>query len=185
MCAALRARGLEPVHVPLIAFEAVRHELPAADLYVLSSATALAFTDLAGRDVAVVGEATARAAHEHGARVVLTADNLAQDLAARLAALPGRHVHVCAEVVTRPLGHACVVYRTVETAVAALPDVDVITLASGSAARHLARLGCTAPILCIGPSTATACRELGLTVAGVAHPHTSGGLAALAEQHLG
>lgn len=65
-------------------------------------------------------------------------------------------------------------YRTV--AVAPEPDelerlagADVVTLASPSAAANLAGLNLLGvPVVCIGPSTAIAARDHGLTVAGVA-----------------
>lgn len=176
---ALDAAGLSPLHVPLIATEPVAHTLPAADVLVVSSATVFQHVQLPELPVAVVGEKTAAALRALGREPALVADNLASDLERRLAAVPGRHLHLRAEVVTRELGHeGVVVYRTVEPHVERLPDVDFITLASGSAARHLARLDHRGRIVCIGPTTARICAELGLEVAAVATPHTSEGLVA-------
>ena len=61
--------------------------------------------------------------------------------------------------------------------------VDAIVLASGSAVRQLQPL-CTPdrlpPLICIGPSTAAVCTELGLSVAAIAdRPHDDALIAAL------
>ncbi|MCB9742504.1 MAG: uroporphyrinogen-III synthase [Alphaproteobacteria bacterium] len=84
-----------------------------------------------------------------------------------------------AEVVPIPL------YRTVcpagaAEALDAARPFSVITLASGSAARHLAAMGVDlegAHVVAIGPSTAGIAELLGLRVRAVARPHTAEGLA--------
>ena len=69
-------------------------------------------------------------------------------------------------------------YRTVpvepgESELAALVAADVITLASPSAATNLARLGITdVPAVCIGPTTTSAARAVGIRVAGTASEPT-------------
>ncbi|MFH1024869.1 MAG: uroporphyrinogen-III synthase [Planctomycetota bacterium] len=64
-------------------------------------------------------------------------------------------------------------------------EVDIITLASPSAARHLLRLAGAAalariPCVSIGPVTTKAARALGFSVAAEARPRTAAGIAAAA-----
>ena len=75
------------------------------------------------------------------------------------------------------------VYRTVEvehtaSELAELRAADVVVLVSGSAARSLASRGGAgeALVVCIGPKTADAAREVGLSVGLVAHEATSEGI---------
>ena len=56
-------------------------------------------------------------------------------------------------------------YRTRELEPAEFPDVDVVVLASGSAARAFARTGSAAQVVAIGPQTAAEARAAGLDVA--------------------
>ena len=194
---ALEAGGAAAVHVPLIAFEPTGAALPVTapdDLLVLTSATAVEHLDPAGIScpIAAVGPSTRAALEARGLEVWLHPPRaLAEALVEALGDLAGRRVvYPRAEVVPpgfearlRAAGAEVVsvpVYRTVATEVPALPEVEVVTLASGSAARHLARLEHSGRIAAIGPSTARVCRELGLEVAVVADPHTSEGLAAAA-----
>jgi uroporphyrinogen-III synthase len=68
-------------------------------------------------------------------------------------------------------------YRTIELAPDEAPDVDVVLLASASAARSLARTTArTVPVVVIGPQTASAAHELGLDVAAEAAGHDLDGL---------
>jgi uroporphyrinogen-III synthase len=69
-----------------------------------------------------------------------------------------------------------VLYRTVPLRPDAFPDADLVVLASASAARALAGLGATAPVVSIGPVTSAAAREAGLTVAAEAGTHDLDGL---------
>jgi uroporphyrinogen-III synthase len=70
-------------------------------------------------------------------------------------------------------------YRTVELTPENAPEVDVVLLASPSAARSFARTRARAvPVVVIGPHTAAAARELGLDVAGEAAEHDLDGLLA-------
>jgi len=70
---------------------------------------------------------------------------------------------------------------------AALRGADAILLASGSAARSLARLGDTADalVVCIGPTTAEAARESGLEVGLVAEEATAQGMIAAVVSYFG
>jgi uroporphyrinogen-III synthase len=68
-------------------------------------------------------------------------------------------------------------YRTIELAPADVPDIDVVLLASPSAARSLARTAARAvPVVVIGPQTASVANELGLDVAAEAGDHDLDGL---------
>ncbi|MCB9765300.1 MAG: uroporphyrinogen-III synthase [Alphaproteobacteria bacterium] len=207
---ALVRGGAEVVAVPLIAFQATGCAIPAprpGDVVALTSATAARALAAVGRDdllrvgtLAVVGPRTEAEVRALGVIPALTPRRaLADALADALGDLTGRRVlYPRAEVVPprfeqrlRAAGAEVVpipLYRTVcppgagALLDAALP-VDVITLASGSAARHLVALGRDlghARIVAIGPSTAREARALGLTVAAVADPHTAEGLAAAA-----
>ena len=190
--------GATPVHVPLIAFEAtgarVRHVGP-DEVLAITSATAVEYLDPSGihGQIAAVGPST-RAALEarHLSVHICPERGLAEALLPHLAGR--RVVYPRAEVVPPAFERALLeagadvsavaVYRTLEPRVLELPEVEVITLASGSAARHLARLDHSAPIVAIGPSTAAVCAEVGLEVTAVASPHTSAGLAEAALKAL-
>ncbi len=68
-------------------------------------------------------------------------------------------------------------YRTKELRPAAFPDVELVVLASASAARAYAALGRRIPAVSIGPQTTTAARELGIEVVSEAETHDLQGLA--------
>jgi uroporphyrinogen-III synthase len=58
------------------------------------------------------------------------------------------------------------------------PEGDVAVLASASAARALAATGARLPVVAIGPQTAAAARDSGLTVLAEAESHDVDGLVA-------
>lgn len=72
-------------------------------------------------------------------------------------------------------------YRTRELSVEALPECDLIVLASASSARALARLGARAPVVSLGPETTRVARRAGLVVAAEAKTHDLDGLVAAVE----
>ena len=206
LSAALVAGGARPIHVPLIAFEPTGAAWPRVqpgDVLAVTSATAVDYLDEAVTDclIAAVGPTTRAALEARGLQVAICPHRgLAEALVAALGDLRGRRVLYPRAVVVPPeferrLAEAGAevlaigVYRTTEPEVGSLPPAEVITLASGSAARHLARLDTTGRLAVIGPSTARVCRQLGLRVDAVATPHTSAGLASAAlgllPQHLG
>ena len=209
----LIARGVTIHRAPLIATAPTGATLPPlspSDWVVFTSQRAvaalaggdrLALPGLAECSVAAVGPATARALQRAGRAPDLVP--VAAHALGLLAALDAvghisRVVYPCAAETQGTLEAGLAarsiplvrvpVYATVcpEGAGAALDaalPADVITLASGSAARHLAALGRDlggARIAVIGPSTEAACRSLGLRVDAVAAPHTADGLAAAA-----
>jgi len=78
-------------------------------------------------------------------------------------------------------------YRTIELRPPEPPEGDVAVLASASAARALAATGARIPVVTIGPQTAAAARQAGLTVLAEAESHDLDGLvaavAAVAARH--
>jgi uroporphyrinogen-III synthase len=153
--------------------------------------------------VAVVGPSTATELTSSGMTVSLvpqkaTAGALAEALAAT--GLAGRSVLLLHGTMSSPelaasLAAAgakvttAVAYTTVEGVEdpdllrtrASRGELDVVTLASGSAARALASaIGSDAffrlRLVCIGPATAEVVRELGVEPARIATPHTADGL---------
>ena len=76
-------------------------------------------------------------------------------------------------------------YRTLELDPADVPQVDLVLLASPSAARAFARTRARAvPVVVIGPQTEATARQLGLEIAAEAEAHDLGGLLAALERVL-
>jgi len=67
-------------------------------------------------------------------------------------------------------------YRTKERRPAAFPQVDLVVLASASAARAFAALGSRAPAISIGPQTTAEAEKLGIELRGEAATPDLGGL---------
>jgi uroporphyrinogen-III synthase len=133
--------------------------------------------------VAAIGAATADALRAHGVEPSLVAAVSTQEgLAAELPRPAGRVLFAGAEgardVLVRELDAEFVpLYRTVEERPASFPDADVVVLASGSAARSLARLRRDLPCVSIGPSTSAEARGHGLSVLAEAERPDVDGLA--------
>jgi uroporphyrinogen-III synthase len=192
----LEAMGCEPVVWPLIAVEPLGGEPvdPGAyDWVVVTSPNGAA--ELARRltasprHLAAIGPGTAAALREHGLEPALVPRKSTQEgLLAEFPRPAGRVLVAAAEGARRVIVDALAadflaLYRTVELAPDVVPDVDVVLLASASAARSLARTAArVVPVVVIGPQTAIAARELGLDVVAEAADHDLDGLlAALAE----
>jgi uroporphyrinogen-III synthase len=132
------------------------------------------------KQIAAIGRGTADALREHGLRADLVPAVATQE--GLLAELPaGRLLLVAAEGARRLLveernADFMAVYRTVELRPATRPRGDLALLASASAARAFAATGAAIPVVAIGPQTAAAARELGLSVAAVAETHDVEGL---------
>jgi uroporphyrinogen-III synthase len=62
-------------------------------------------------------------------------------------------------------------YRTVELVPDSFPEVDLVVLASASAARAYGRTGNRAPCVSIGPVTTAEAKALGLSVVAEAETH--------------
>ena len=134
---------------------------------------------LSGVKLAAVGPSTARSLAEHGLRADFVPRTPgARHLGAELPADAGQTVlHLTSQVAEAELQEALLargltyeraeLYRTVpavptENELERLKAADVVTLASGSAARHLAKLaGTDFRVAAMGPQTAEAAREMG------------------------
>jgi uroporphyrinogen-III synthase len=202
----LAAIGVEPVVVPLISRLRVidlPRSPPAHDwLLLTSAASAEAVAGWAGGcgKVAVVGPATAARAAALGFSIAVQARaSTGASLVATLGDLTGvTLLYPCADDPTPATEEALresgatvirvVVYRNVEPVGAieglrAAGAVDLAALTSASTARRLA-MACAElgvrppPIAAIGPSTAAAAIEQGLSVVLVSSPHTVDGLVA-------
>jgi len=188
----LDAIGCEPVVWPLIAVEpldAAPIDPSPYDWVVVTSPNGAA--ELARRltapprRLAAIGPGTAAALRAHGYEPDLVSRESTQEgLLAEMPEPAGRVLVAAAEGARRVIADALgadflPLYRTVELAPDEAPDVDVVLLASPSAARSLARTAARAvPVVVIGPQTAGAAHELGLDVAAEADEHDLDGLLA-------
>jgi uroporphyrinogen-III synthase len=185
----LRELGYEVVSCPLIAVEPLGDDSIDASQYdwlVVTSRTGAAELGrrLAGRPrrIAAVGAGTAEALREHGLSVDFVPSVASQDgLVAELPRPPGRVLLAAAEgarrLVVDELGADFVaLYRTRELAPARFPDANVVVLASPSAARAYAALGCAARVVSMGPQTTAAARGAGLEVTAEARHSDLAGL---------
>jgi uroporphyrinogen III methyltransferase / synthase len=141
------------------------------------------------RQLAAVGPGTAAALREHGLEPALVSRESTQEgLLAELPRPAGHVLVAAAEGARRVLAEALAadflpLYRTVELSPDETPDVDIVLLASPSAARSLARTSArAAPVVVIGPQTAGAACALGLHVAAEAADHDLDGLLAALER---
>jgi uroporphyrinogen-III synthase len=173
----LRALGHEVVSCPLIAVEALGDDSIDASGYdwlVVTSRNGAAelARRLTGRPghLAAVGPGTAEVLRAHGLTVDLVPRVASQEgLVDELPRLPGRVLLAAAEGARQLLVDALgadfvALYRTRELRPATFPDVDLVVLASASAARAYAALGRAAPAVSIGPQTTAAARAAGLDV---------------------
>jgi uroporphyrinogen-III synthase len=194
----LEAMGCEPVVWPLIAVEPLDGgpvDPGPYDWVVVTSpngAVELAHRLTAPpRHLAAIGPGTAAALRQHGLEPTLVSRESTQEgLLAELPQPAGRVLVAAAEGARRVIVEALAadflpLYRTVELAPDEAPDVDVVLLASPSAARSLSRTAArTARVVVIGPQTAAAARELALDVAAEAADHDLDGLLAALERVL-
>lgn len=161
-----------------------------------------------GGRVAAVGPVTADAVRALGVEPSFVAQRASEDIAAGLWPLEGVRVLLPQADIADPRladelresGAAVdtvVAYRTVEVepslwGVLPLRIADAIVLASGSAVRSLASiagslegLGESTLLVCIGPKTAAAAREVGLPVGLVADETTADGIIRALVTHFG
>jgi uroporphyrinogen-III synthase len=174
----LRAEGFDVVHRPLIRIEAVDGpplRTGGYDWLVLTSRNAveLLFARLEGPlpRVAVIGPGTAEALRARGVEPAVVARLSTQEgLLAELPQPTGRVLFAGAEgardVLVRELGADFEpLYRTVELRPHDFPEVDVVVLASPSAARALASIRRDLPCVTVGSVTGKEARRCDLTVA--------------------
>jgi uroporphyrinogen-III synthase len=186
----LAADGYEPVHCPLIATEALGDDpidVGRYDWVIVTSANGA--RELLRRAsgplprVAAIGRATADAL---GRADLVPRVSTQEGLLAELPRPPGRVLFAGAEGARRLLVNELQadfvpLYRTRELEPGALPEADLVVLASPSAARALARLTTELPAVAIGPETARAARACGIGVVTEAATQDLEGLMAAVE----
>jgi uroporphyrinogen-III synthase len=186
LVARLRALGHEVEVCPLIAIEPTGPEeidVSGYDWVVVTSANAA--RELAERmrgrpvRIAAIGAATASALSVEPDLVPKVSTQ--EGLLAELPRPAGRVLFAGAEGARRlladELGADFVpLYRTEELRPDGFPDGDLVVLASASAARAYAALGCSAPVVSIGPETTAAAKRAGLRVAAEGRTHDLDGL---------
>lgn len=173
----LRAERFDVLHVPLVRidpFDGPPIHAADYDWLVLTSPSAVEclFRRLEGPlpRVAVIGPGTAQALRAQSVEPTLVARRSTQEgLVEELPRPVGRVLFAGAEgarnVLVSELGADFLpLYRTVELRPDDFPDVDVVVLASPSAARTLAELRRDLACVAIGPVTAEEARRLGLIV---------------------
>lgn len=181
--------------------DSLLRELPSYDWIVFTSANGVAAVGerlgpLGEVKVAVVGPATAEAVRALGVEPAFLPQRFAaEEIAPGLGPVEGSRVLLPQADIAEPqladqlrargaTVDAFAAYRTIEIqpSVAGLSTIkraDVIVLASASAARSLARIEGIddgSLIVCIGPRTAEAAREAGLSVGLVAEKATADGI---------
>jgi uroporphyrinogen-III synthase len=181
----LRAEGHEVFCEPLIALEPIGHEpieLDGYDWLVVTSVAGANELRRRGRGrakrVAAIGQATADAI---GGADLVPHVSTQEGLLAELPRPPGRVLFAGAERARRLLvdeldADFVPLYRTHERRPERIPDVDVVVLASPSAAEAFAALGRQLPAVSIGPETTKTAEECGLRVVREASTHDLGGL---------
>ena len=187
----LRAAGFDVILAPLIRVEEIEGapiDAGAYDWILVTSRNAVAplLGRLAGGSarLAAIGPGTAESLRARGVEPALVADNSTQEgLAEALPRPAGRVLHAGAEgardVLVNELDAEFVpLYRTVELEPEAFPDVDLVVLASASAARALSTSRTDLPCVSIGPVTSEEARGRGLTVLAEARTHDLDGLVA-------
>ncbi len=187
----LEALGHEVVSCPLIEVEPLSDEPIDASGYDWLLVTSRIGAGEVGRRLArpaarlaAVGPGTAAELARHGLRADLVPAAASQEgLAAALPRPAGRVLLAAAEGARRLLvdelgADFLPLYRTRELTPAAFPAVDLVVLASPSAARAYAALSHDVPVVSIGPQTTEAARTAGLAVAGEADQHDLDGLVA-------
>lgn len=180
----LRSYGMVPVHCPLSRTILLDSPPPCVDpgLVILSSARAAelapSLPEWAGNaPLACVGVATAEAARRRGLRPGWIGQAGAAELLVTLVGQPQPWVFVGASRPASAMSEAIMsgrvlawpVYDQQEQLPPYLPEVDLVLLASPSAARALARCGGgRLPAIVIGETTATEGRAWGLQIVGQA-----------------
>ena len=187
----LRSAGIAPVECPLIEVVPLGGPpIPVVDYdwLVLTSRSGVDafFARVQGSlpPVAVIGPGTAEALRGHGVEPTIVASTSTQEgLVAALPRPPGRVLFAGAEdardVLVRELAAEFVpLYRTSRLRPDVLPEVELVVLASGSAAEAYADAGGSVSCVSIGPTTSAHARRRGLDVVAEAETHDLDGLVA-------
>jgi len=187
----LQEAGFEVVSAPLIRIEEI--DGPPIDgehydwvLVTSRNAVAPLLSRLTGepKHVAAIGPGTAEALRAAGFEPDFVAERSTQEgLAEELPRPEGPVLHAAAEdardVLVRQVGaEFAPLYRTTEVDRSSFPEVDLVVIASASAARALARLRSDLACVSIGPVTSQEARSVGLQVAAEAQTHDLEGLLA-------
>lgn len=182
----LGAEGHEVEICPLIAIEATgpdEIDVSGYDWLVVTSANAarVLAERMRGRPArtAAIGPATASALPFEPDLVPKVSTQ--EGLLAELPRPTGRVLFAGAEGARRLLvdelgADSVPLYRTKELRPDGFPDGDLVVVASASAARAYAALGCSVPVVSIGPETTLAAERAGLRVAAEARTHDLDGL---------
>jgi uroporphyrinogen-III synthase len=195
---ALRREGFEPILCPLIETEPIGDgpiNVQGYDWVIVTSATSA--EQLARRHqgslprVAAIGSATASALSSFGIAVDFVPSEPSQErLVEEFPRPSGRVVFVGAEealglIVAELDADFVPVYRTRRLRPAMLPEGDLATLASPSAADAFAALRLDIPVVTIGPRTTAAARRLGIHVFAQARTQDVAGLVAAVREAAG
>lgn len=182
---ALRGAGHDVYVEPLIAVEPLGDDpvdLEGYDWLIVTSATGAREVRRRSRGranrVAAIGKATADAL---GGADVVAEESTQEGLLAAIPRPAGRVLFAGAEGARRLLvdeldADFVALYRTRELRPQLPPAVDVVVLASASAARALAAQTTALPVVSIGPETSKTARDLGLRVLREARTHDVDGL---------
>jgi uroporphyrinogen-III synthase len=191
----LEALGHEVVSCPLIEIEPVDGGDPldvgAYDWVVVTSPNGAELLLERARGplprVAAIGPGTADALRRRGVEPDLVpAVSTQEGLLADFPPTPGRVLVAAAEDARRLLVDELAadfvsLYRT-RLLAPALPDGDLVVLASSSAARALAALGVDVPAVSIGPQTTRTAEAVGVRIVAEAKTHDLDGLVAAVEE---
>jgi len=186
---ALEAHGFDVVAEPLLEVERLSDDpidVRDYDCVIVTSANGARelARRMSGRPalIAAIGPGTVAALRQEGLEADVTADVHTQEgLVAAFKGRPRRTLFVGAEgarmhLVDELAADFVPVYRTVELAVAELPDADLALLMSSSAARAYARAGGRGPAASIGPLTTAAAQAAGVEIVAEAESHDVQGL---------
>ncbi len=185
----LRSEGMDVVEWPLVEIQPLDGPPIRADAYdwvVVTSRHGVEelFRRLEGPlpKVAVIGPGTAEALREYGVEPALIAARSTQEgLVEALPRPAGRVLFAAAEGARDLLAEelqadVLPLYRTVELSPAALPEGDLVVLASASAARAYAATGLELACVSIGPVTSAEAERRGVSIVAEADTHDLEGL---------
>jgi uroporphyrinogen-III synthase len=185
----LRSEGMDVVEWPLVEIQPLDGPRIKADSYdwvVVTSRHGVEelFRRLEGQlpKVAVIGPGTAEALREHGVEPALIAGRSTQEGLVEALPRPAGRVLFAGGEGARDLlaeeleADVLPLYRTVELSPKALPEGDLVVLASASAVRAYAATGLELPCVSIGPVTSSEAERCGVSIVAEADTHDLEGL---------